>query len=287
MLMNLNPKRSDPKTTRWINLCALTLSSLLTSCAPPQSQTIVIRGSNTVGEELAPRLVAEFRKDHPDIGFDTEYKGTSYGLGALLVGKCDLAAASREVTTNEMVLAADRQVDLADHPIGLYSVAVVVNKANPLRNMTRDQVRDVFTGVVTNWQAVGGSQGPIHLCIRDPISGTYLGFRELAMENKPYALHVETFTNYADIAQAVIGDANAIGYCSVELATNSNIGGVSIDGLAPSLASVEKGQYPYARLLRFYTDKGRENTASQEFIQFVQSPRGQKILTQMGYVPRQ
>jgi phosphate transport system substrate-binding protein len=286
MQITLCNERPTWKKTRRMGLCGLILSSLLLSCSPPKTETLVIRGSNTIGEELAPRLVAEFRKTHPEVHFDAEYKGTPYGLGALLVGRCDIAAASREVTTNEFVLAADRHVDLVDHPIGLYSIAVVVSPDNPIRNMTRAQVRDIFTGVVTNWQAVGGPDAPIHLCVRDPISGTYLGFRELAMENKPYALRVATFTNYDEIVQAVIRDTNAIGYASVELATNSNIGGVSIDGIAPSLASVERGQYAYARLLRFYTDKNRQKDGATDFIQFVQSPGGQEILAQMGYVPR-
>src|SRR5215469_12921188 len=80
-------------------------AAVLASCSPKPPETITIRGSNTFGEELAPKLIDEYKKDHPQIVFNTEFKGTSYGFGALMVDRCDIAAASREETTNEVELA--------------------------------------------------------------------------------------------------------------------------------------------------------------------------------------
>jgi len=177
-------------------------------------------GSNTVGEELVPRLVAEYKKDHPAVAFEMEFKGTTYGLGALMVGRCDIAAASREATLNEIELGRARNVHLNDHVIGAYDVALIVNTASTITNLTRDQVRDLFTGTVKNWKDVGGPDAPVSLNIRHPISGTYLGFRELAMENKPYAIEAKTFTNYTGIVQAVAQDPNAIGYATLALSSN-------------------------------------------------------------------
>src|SRR6185369_455412 len=118
---------------------------LAVSCAPKQAEQLTILGSNTFGEELAPKLIAEYKKEHPEIAFTTEFKGTSYGLGALMVDKCDIAAASREATTNEMGLAKDREIDLNNYVIGSYSVAVIVNANSPLKDLTKDQVRDIFS----------------------------------------------------------------------------------------------------------------------------------------------
>ena len=210
-----------------------------------------------------------------------EFKGTTYGIGALMVGRCDIAAASRDATTNEVELAQERGVEFNDHVIGAYDVAVIVNASNPLANLTRDQVRDLFTGTVQNWKDVGGPDAPVHLDIRHPISGTYLGFRELAMENKPYALHAKTFTNYTEIVQAVAQDPNAIGYATIRLASKAGVKPVTIGGVAPTVESVNKGQYPYARVLRLYTDKANETPAARDFVQFVQSKRGQAILEQL------
>jgi phosphate transport system substrate-binding protein len=165
-------------------------------------------------------------------------------------------------------------------------VAVIVKASNPITNLTREQVRDLFTGAVQNWKDVGGPDAPVHLYSRHPISGTHLGFRELAMENKPYALHLKSFTNYTEMVKAVAQDEYGIGYSTITLASSTGVKSVSIGGIAPTIESVNKGQYPYARTLRLYTDKANETPAARSFVEFVQSARGQAIMAQMGYAPR-
>jgi phosphate transport system substrate-binding protein len=251
------------------------------------SGTITIRGSNTIGEELAPQIIAEYKKSHPTISFDLEAKGTGYGFGALMGGFCDIAGASRVPSKEELEMAQFRNVEYNDHVIGAYSVAVVVHAANPVGNLTRAQVRDIFTGVIKNWQDVGGADAPVHLFIRDPVSGTHLGFRELAMENKPYAEKPSLFlfTNYLGIVKAVARDTNGIGYSSIELENHAGVKPVSIGGIEPSAVAVDKGDYPYARVLHLYTRKGHETPEALDFIQFVLSPQGQAVLTRTGYTP--
>jgi phosphate transport system substrate-binding protein len=178
-------------------------------------------------------------------------------------------------------------MELSDHIIGYYSVAVVVNPANPVASLTRDQVRDIFTGVVQNWKEVGGADAPIKIFIRDAISGTHLGFRELAMDNKEYASGPNTSTNYAGISQGVAQNPNGIGYCSFDLAQNKGVKAVSIQEVSPNAASVREGKYPYMRTLHFYTNKAGESAAARDFLQFVESVHGQEILSQAGFVPHQ
>jgi len=254
--------------------------------APSADGKIIIKGSNTIGEELAPRLIAEYKKEHAGAGFELESKATGYGLAALLAGQCDIAGASRTPIKEELELAKSRNIELSEHVIGAYSIAVIVHASNPISNLTRDQVRDIFTGTVQNWKDVGGPDAPIHLYSRDPISGTYLGFRELAMENKPYASGLKTATNYQSIVSGVAGDSSGIGYCSIELQGSSGVKPVSIQGIAPSLAAVKESKYPYARVLRFYTQKGKERKEALDFIAFVESSRGQAIVEQTGNVPK-
>jgi phosphate transport system substrate-binding protein len=274
------------QTNLWMGLALILLSVVISGCSGGKPEKIVILGSNTIGEELAPRLVAEYKKEHPSVAFELEFKGTTYGMGALIVGRCDIAAASRDASTNEVELARDRGVTFKDHVIGSYDVAVIVKASNPITNLTREQVRDLFTGAVQNWKDVGGPDAPVHLYSRHPISGTHLGFRELAMENKPYALHLKTYTNYMGLVQAVAQDENGIGYSTIVLANSPGVKPVSIGGVVPTIASVNKGQYPYARTLRLYTDKANETPAARSFVEFVQSARGQAIMAQMGYAPR-
>jgi phosphate transport system substrate-binding protein len=262
------------------------LSAVVVGCSGGKPEKVVVLGSNTIGEELAPRLVAEYKKQHPGVTFEMEFKGTTYGLGGLMVKRCDIAAASREATTNEVALAKAEGVEFDAHVIGAYDVAVIVNAGNPVGNLSKDQVRDLFIGTAQNWKDVGGPDAPVNLYIRHPISGTYLGFRELAMENKPYALTVKTYTNYTEIVQAVANDPNGIGYSTIPLASQPGVKAVSIDGVAPTVEAVNKGLYPYARVLRLYLDKANATPAALEFIQFVESEPGQAVVNQMGFAPR-
>jgi phosphate transport system substrate-binding protein len=266
----------------------LLLTVILAGCTPTKTEVspIVIRGSNTFGEELAPALITEYKKTHPGAAFDTEFKGTTFGMGALLAERCDLAAASRPASSNETTMGQERGVELNDHTIGAYSVAVIVNTGNAIADLSLEQVRDIFTGVITNWKDVGGPDAAIQLYIRDPISGTYLGFRELAMENKPYSTNVKTANSYAEIARGVAQDPNAIGYTSVELPKGISVKPVTIGGVGPSVTAVKQDKYPYARTLRLYTNKAKESADAREFTAFIQSAKGQQILEQMGFVPR-
>jgi phosphate transport system substrate-binding protein len=277
-------------------LSLILLGAIAAGCSPdkPAVETpaptgkIIIRGSNTIGEELAPQLIAEYKKDHPNAAFDLEAKGTAYGMGALMGGYCDIAGASRLPTKEELEVAQYRNVELNDYVIGAYAVAVVVNAGNPITSLTRDQVRDIFTGTIQNWKDVGGPDAPVHLYIRDPISGTYLGFKELAMENKSYPPDPKNFslaTNYQAIVQSVANDPNGIGYSGMNLVKDAKAKAVSIGGVAPSADSVNKGEYPYTRKLHLYTSKGKETAATADFIAFIQSAHGQDVLARLGDVP--
>ena len=256
------------------------------SASAARGNKVIIKGSNTIGEELAPRLIAEYKKDHPAVTFELESKATGYGIAGLLAEQGDIAAASREPIKDELALAQSRSINMQDHVIGSYAVAVVVNGANPVSDLPKEKVRDIFTGAIQNWKELGGPDLPIHLYVRDPISGTYLGFRELALENNPYTKDLKTSTNYQGIVTAVAADPGGIGYASFQLENKSGVKSVTIGGIAPVAASVKEGKYPFARTLHLYTNKDKESETTKQFIEFVQSAKGQAVVDQMGFVPR-
>lgn len=247
---------------------------------------VTIRGSNTVGEELAPRLIAEYKKDHANVTFDLESKGTAYGIGALMGGYCDIAGASKKVAKEQEEIATLRGVHFNEYIIGSYTVSILVNAANPVSNLTSNQVQALFTGKIQNWKEAGGPDAPVHLVIRDPVSGTYLGFKEIAMGYQDYSEHVQLYTNYLGIANAVAKDPNAIGYAGLDLASHAGTKAVPIGGVAPSAATVNANKYPYARTLRLYTNADKESPAARAFVDFVLSPAGQKVVTDLGDAPK-
>lgn len=277
----------------------LALGFLLAGCPADQSAStgasapvagtpnkVIIRGSNTIGEELAPQLIAEFKKSHPNVSFELEAKATGYGMAALRAGQCDIAAASRAAIAEELELTKASGIEMNEAVLGAYSVAVVVNANNPIGNLTRDQVQGIFTGKITNWKDVGGPDAAISLYVRDPISGTHLGFKEVAMNNEASTAHPHLLTNYTGIVQAVATDAHGIGYSGVEMARAPGVKVLSIEGVEPTTANINSGKYPYARVLRLYTNKARESKATRDFLEFVLSQRGQALMTQLGFTPR-
>ena len=258
---------------------------VLASLVAAPAEKITIKGSNTFGEELAPRLISAYQKIRPEVTIDLESAGSGSGIQALLDRTCDLAASSRAMNEDEMRRARSRGIVLRNHTIGYYGVAVVVHPDNPVTQLTDVQVRDMFTGAITNWREVGGIDAPIKLFIRDPVSGTYLGFQELAMERRPYATTAQPLTNYHAIANAVKADPAAIGYVGMTLAAHDGVRAVSINDVSPSAQTVADNRYPYSRQLRFYTDKKTTPTA-QAFIRYVRSNPGQAILEDLGFVRR-
>jgi phosphate transport system substrate-binding protein len=291
--MDLIIRRSPSESQSLMRWTTLLLLACLTIGCPgnrstaPAAGKISIKGSNTIGEELAPHLIAEYTNTHPAVSIELESKGTGSGFTALFGGQCDIAAASRVANNEELNQAHTNKIDLNVHTIGHYAFAVVVNGRCGVTNLVREQVRDIFTGAIQNWKELGGPDAPIHRYIRDSHSGTYLGFRELAMEDKEYTTDATTkMTNYVQIADAVAGDANGIGYTSIELATHQGVKAVLIRGVTADATSVNEGRYPYARILRLYTNRTNESPATLDFIEFVQSQQGQKVLSDMGFVPR-
>jgi phosphate transport system substrate-binding protein len=247
---------------------------------------VSVKGSNTFGEELAPQLIAAYRRSRPNVAIDLESKGSVSGFAALLSGGSDIAATSRGASAEELALARTRGVEPQEYVIGYYGVAVIVHPSNPIEGLTKAQVRDIFSGTVRNWKAVGGADLAIHVCVRDPVSGTNLGFRELAMENRPYAAEAKQFTTYAQLAGAVAQNVGGIGYASMHLAEEPSIKAVKIDNTEPNALSVNEGWYPYQRMLRLYTNKATETPAARDFVRFVQREEGQKILENLGFVRR-
>jgi len=271
-------------------LALLTIPALLTGCpaakSPPEpAPTLIVRGSNTIGEELAPALAAAFKKRRPGVAFDFEFKGTTYGFGALMAGRADIAAASRPVSTNELKLAADRGITLADALIGSYAVAVVVNAGNPVARLTPEQVKGLFTGALQNWKEVGGPDQPVAVHIRDLVSGTHLGFQELAMDREPYALTAQLHPSYEAIGQAVAAQPNAVGFTSLPVAGQPGVKAVAIGDVAPTFEAVQQGRYPFARKLHLFTDQTKATPLAREFVQFALSAEGQQVLRAGGFVP--
>ncbi|MGD9613302.1 MAG: Na/Pi symporter [Kiritimatiellia bacterium] len=248
-------------------------------------ETLSIKGSDTFSAELGLPLISAFKAQNDGIDVALTGLGSASGIADLLEDTCDIAVSSRSLDETEQRMARSKDIELKSAIAGYYGVALVVNAENPLKDLSDATIRDVFIGQATNWKQVGGPDRPIEVLIRDATGGSHLGFRELAMDNQPYAAHARAFASYEELAQAVAARPDAIGYVEMNLVSQPGLRPLSINGIPPNEITVQKGVYPYVQPVWLYARAKSTNAAIERFIQFVRSKPGQEIVESVGFVP--
>jgi phosphate transport system substrate-binding protein len=218
--------------------------------------------------------------------------GSGTGIAALLNGNTDICAASREMTAEEKQLAAQKNLTVREITVARDGIAIVVNPANPVSELTLAQLKDIYTGATTDWSQVGGGAGAILLFSRESSSGTYVFFQEHVLQKADFAPAARLMPATSTIVQAVASDASAIGYVGLgyarEAAAKVKVIGVKADpaspAVMPSEETVRNRSYSISRPLYFYVAEPIPQAAAA-FIDFCRGPQGQKIVQETGYVP--
>ena len=267
-----------------MNKLLVTLLVTISAMTIGRADTIVIKGSDTLGAKLVPQLAEQFKAQHPGTTFDIAAEGSATGFAALIDKTAAIGMASRPAKPEETANGKAKGVDLKETIVAYDGIAVIVNTANSIKGLTKKQVEQIFTGEITDWSAVGGSGGKISVYTRNTSSGTYAEFKELAMKKRDYAPDSQKLAGNEQIAQEAGKNPNGVGYVGLAYTKASGIRVVPIDGASPSKESVLAKSYPYARPTFFYTN-GEPTGAVKEFIDFTVGPEGQKIVEQVGFVP--
>jgi len=267
-----------------------TLSTLLiffagTWFAHAAPDTLRVTGSNTFGEKLGPLLVSGFERKNAGINVDLKRPGSGPGLAALTANQADVAPTSRPANRAELQAAKKAGVKLLPQTVGSYGVAIIVNSANPVKNLKPAQVRSIFNGTTARWSKVRGADKPVNVYILDKTTGARAGFQELAMRGDEYAAAAKALPDYASIAAAVAKDPNAIGYADMG-PLPGGVRSLLINGQPANGAAIYEQVYPYANKLFLYTLEGRESSAAKKFVRYVLSKEGQRIMQKAGFVPR-
>ena len=259
-------------------------AAVISSLSIAGADTIVIKGSDTLGAKLVPQLAEQFKSQHPGTTFDIAAEGSATGFAALIDKTAAIGMASRPAKPEEIANGKAKGVDMQEMIVAYDGIAVIVNTANPIKGLTKKQVEQIFTGQITDWSAVGGSGGKISVYTRNTSSGTYAEFRELAMKKRDYAQDSQKLAGNEQIAQEVGKNPNGVGYVGLAYTKASGVKIVPIDGALPTKESVLGKSYPYARPTFFYTN-GDPTGVVKEFFDFTVGPEGQKIVEQVGFVP--
>jgi phosphate transport system substrate-binding protein len=257
-------------------LVTLIAAMALVCCGCKNRGAVNVVGSTSV-QPFAEMLAQEFAKKEPGVRIDVQGGGSTAGIQALAEGIADIGMCSRSLERDE----AARYKAIIVARDGL---AVVVHPSNPLGNLTREQLRQVFSGRIANWKAVGGKDARIHVVTREEGSGTREAFTKLVMKDEGIAASALVQESNGAVKELVRTDPGAIGYMSLGLAGNLKC--LLIDGVAPSGETVISGQYPLVRPFLFVV-KGTCRPEAQRFIDFVLSPPGQELLESEGLVRAQ
>lgn len=239
--------------------------------------TIRIAGGTAhipVMKEAAARIMTH----NPDIHISIAGGGSGAGIKQVGEGLVDVGNSGRKATEKEIA-----RFNLKMFKWAVDGVGIVVNPANRIRILSQVQVAAIFSGVITNWQEVGGDNKRINLYTRDNASGTRAVFWKKALKKGKIATNANFVVSNGAMKAAVSQDPYAIGYVSVGH-IDSSIAAVSFNGIQPNLANVQSGKYPIARGL-YSNTKGEPAGLVKKFIDYLFTEEGQKIVTQKGFVP--
>ena len=259
-------------------------STLSVAAISAKADTLVIKGSDTLGAKLVPQLAEEFKAQHPGTTFNIAAEGSTTGLAAIIDGTAQIGMSSRHAKPEEIAAAKARGVDLKPTTVAYDGLGVIVNSANPIKGLTKKQVEQIFTGEVTDWSGIGGSGGKISIYTRNTSSGTYSDWKELAMKKRDYAPSAQKMAGHEQIAAEVGKNPDGIGYVGLAYMKASGIKVLPIDGAMPTQQAVRDKTWPYARPTFYYTNGDPKDLAKQ-FVDFTVSDPGQKIVEQVGFVP--
>jgi len=247
------------------------------------AETLQIDGSTTVGP-IADAFAEYFKSIQPDLAITVKKTGSGDGAAALIDGRCDIATMSRFMKTEEFQKAVGNNVLPVAHVVAMDGVCVVVHPSNPVKALTSAQVRDIYTGKISNWSQVGGSNTPIVVISRDTSSGTYETFESLVMKKQPMAAGVEYVNANPQAQSRVRTTAGAIAYVGLGFLEGVKV--LPIDGIMPTRQTVGNGTYPVARPLFLFTNGyPKLGSVAHRFVTFYLTEKGQELIEAKGFVP--
>ncbi len=242
---------------------------------------IVKTGGSTSVEKVMNALIYKFQEDNANVTINYEMNGSGDGIQGVIDGKYEIGHASRDLKDEE---AAE---GLKGTAYAIDGIAVVVNKDNGVTDLTQQQIKDIYTGKITNWSEVGGKDAPITVVTRESGSGTRSAFGEIVGVEDEELLATATECKDTGAVQTTVSqNANAIGYMSFSDLDEDMVNAVNYEGVAISTDTLKDGSYKLQRSFLLVTKEDAElSDAAQAFIDFILSDEGQQLVTDNKLIP--
>lgn len=236
---------------------------------------VTAAGSTSV-MPFTEKLAEHFMVEHPNFIINVQAGGSTAGIQACINGTVDIGMSSRELKPeekkhlNEIVICYD-------------GIAIIVHPENPVTALTLAQIRDIFRGSITNWKKLGWIDRHIDAVTREEGSGTRSAFEELVMHGAEIDDGIMVQDSNGSVKEVVATDPYAIGYVSLGM-VDTRVVAVMVDYVRPSTDTIISKRYKIVRPF-LYLVKGTPSGPAQQFITYVLSGEGQKILQREGLIP--
>ncbi|MGN0665371.1 MAG: phosphate ABC transporter substrate-binding protein [Huintestinicola sp.] len=264
------------KRTVSVIAASLMLTAAMTGCSK-EERSVSTDGSTSM-EKVIGALGEAFESENSGVTFTYNPTGSGTGITAVAEGRCDIGLSSRGLKDEEAAKGLTETVLAYD------GIAVIVNNENPVADLSLETISKIYTGEITNWSEVGGSDVEIVLIGREANSGTRDGFESIT-DTKDKCKYRQELTATGDVISAVSGNPAAIGYASVA-SVKDTVKAVTVDGVAPSETTIKDGTYKIQRPFVLVTKKDAKlSKTAQEFYDFCLSDNAKGIITNAGVVP--
>ncbi|HKS38020.1 MAG TPA: PstS family phosphate ABC transporter substrate-binding protein [Verrucomicrobiae bacterium] len=261
----------------------------LGATAVAHAGSITVKGSDTL-VILAQKWAEVYMGKNPATKIQVTGGGTGTGFAALQNQQTDLCNASRKIRAKEIencIKAFGKRP--TEYKVALDGLSVYVSADNPTKELTIDQLEQIFTGKVRNWKDVGGPNAPITVYSRENSSGTYEFFKEHVLKGKDFAASAQTMPGTAAVLQAVAKDKNGIGYGGAAYGAGAKHLSIKKDDSSPAVEpneeTVVKGVYPISRFLFVYVNPALDKGEVAAYLSWIRSEDGQKVVKDIGYFP--
>jgi phosphate transport system substrate-binding protein len=273
--------------TRKIIASLAIIAIAIVSFAFINQERITVKGSDTM-VILAQKWAEVYMKKNPNASIQVTGGGSGTGISALINGSTDICNASRKMKQTEIDKLKARYNTLGvEIPCAKDGITIYLHPSNKVKELSLKQLSDIFAGRTKNWKEVGGANAEIRLYGRENSSGTYVFFKDNVVK-ADYAPNCQTLPGTAAVVNAVKKDVNGIGYGGAAYSTGIEICKVKKDDKSPAYEAtaetIKKNQYPITRYLYMYL-RNRPTGAMKAYIDWILSPEGQNLVTEMGYFP--
>lgn len=241
-------------------------------------ETISISGSTSVGP-LMGKLAESYESKNSNISIEINEVGSSAGIKDAINGVSDIGMSSRELKSEEASL-------LKATTIAYDGIAIITNKNNPIKNITIDEIKDIYTGKITNWNQIqDGEDSPIVVVSREEGSGTREAFQEIVGYKSEELISNAMIANATGaVKQMIIGNKNAVGFVSFEY-LDDEVNVVKVENVEPKAELVQSGEYKISRPFLVVNKEGSLSEEGQKFIDFILSEEGQTMVKNNKAIP--